>query len=128
MRVAFVHDWLDTWGGSEQVLAEMLAMFPQADLFTLVDFLPEPQRGPVAGRRIVTSFVQKLPWARKRFRNYLLLLPFAVEQFDLVAASAELLGQPFGQRRFPGARQSRKPQNKSFVRAHSSYFLLAAVP
>src|SRR5207237_3667617 len=83
MKVAFVHDWLDTWGGSEQVLAEMLAMFPQADLFTLVDFLPEPQRGPVAGRRIVTSFVQKLPWARKRFRNYLLLLPFAVEQFDL---------------------------------------------
>ncbi|MBK5264613.1 MAG: glycosyltransferase family 4 protein, partial [Alphaproteobacteria bacterium] len=39
MRIAIVHDWLDTWGGSEKVLAELLALFPTADLFALVDFL-----------------------------------------------------------------------------------------
>ena len=39
MRVALVHDWLDTWGGGEAVLAELLRVFPGADVYTLVDFL-----------------------------------------------------------------------------------------
>ena len=32
---------------------------------------------------MTTSFIQKLPFARKHFRNYLQLMPLAVEQFDL---------------------------------------------
>ena len=39
MRVALVHEWLDTWGGGEAVLAELLRVFPGADVYTLVDFL-----------------------------------------------------------------------------------------
>jgi len=83
MRVAAIHEWLETYAGSEQVLAEILALFPQADVFTLVDFLPENQRGFLDGHRVMTSFIQNLPFARKRFRWYLPLMPFAIEQFDL---------------------------------------------
>jgi len=85
MRTAIVHEWLDTLGGSEKVLFEMLAMWPDADVFVLVDWMNERHRGPLRGRRITTSFIQRLPFARKRFRNYLPLFPQAAEAFDLRA-------------------------------------------
>jgi glycosyltransferase involved in cell wall biosynthesis len=80
-RVAVVHEWLTTYAGSERVLEQMLAVFPDADLFVLVDFLPEGQHPPV--KSIRTSFIQKLPFARRHYRAYLPLMPLAVEQFDL---------------------------------------------
>jgi glycosyltransferase involved in cell wall biosynthesis len=85
IRVAAVHEWLDTYAGSERVLQEILALYPQADVFALVDFLPSNQRGFLDGRRITTSSIQRLPFARRHFRWYLPLMPFAVEQFDLSA-------------------------------------------
>jgi glycosyltransferase involved in cell wall biosynthesis len=83
MKVAAVHEWLDTYAGSERVLEEILALYPQADVFVLVDFLPPAQREFLRGRKVTTSLIQKLPFARKRFRWYLPLMPFAIEQFDL---------------------------------------------
>ena len=85
MKVAIVHEWLSTYAGSERVVEQMLAVYPQADLFAVVDFLPDGERAFLKGKRPVTSFVQRLPFARKRFRNYLPLMPLAVEQFDLSA-------------------------------------------
>ncbi len=82
-RVAVIHEWLDTYYGSERVAAEILACFPDADLFTLVDFMPAGQRDFLAGRTVRTSFLQRLPFARRRFRAYLPLMPLAIEQFDL---------------------------------------------
>lgn len=83
MRIALVHDWLDTWRGGENVLAELVALFPDADLFALVDFLPEAWRDRLAGKRARTSFLQHLPFARTRFRNYLPLMPRAIESLDV---------------------------------------------
>jgi glycosyltransferase involved in cell wall biosynthesis len=83
MRTAVVHEWLTTWAGSENVLAEILACFPAADLFCVVDFLPPAQRARLGERPIATSVVQGLPFARSRYRSYLPLMPLAVEQFDL---------------------------------------------
>jgi glycosyltransferase involved in cell wall biosynthesis len=83
MEIAFVHEWLDSYAGSEQVIEQMLRVFTKADLFTLVDHLPEDQRGFLQGCRVQTSFIQRLPFARKKFRGYLPLMPLAVEQFDL---------------------------------------------
>lgn len=83
MRVAFVHEWLDTWAGSEQVLAQMLRVFPEADLFAVVDFLPETLRAQLGRDTRGTTFIQRLPFARKHFRKYLPLMPLAVEQLDL---------------------------------------------
>jgi glycosyltransferase involved in cell wall biosynthesis len=83
MRVAIVHDWLDTWGGSERVLAEVLALYPNADLFALVDFLSPAARAHLNRDKIRTTFIQRLPFARRHFRKYLGLMPLAMEQLDL---------------------------------------------
>jgi glycosyltransferase involved in cell wall biosynthesis len=85
MRTAIVHDWLDTWGGAELALAELLALFPDADLFTLVDFMPHADRARLGPRTIHTSFIQRLPFARTAFRRYLPLFPRAIESIDVSA-------------------------------------------
>ncbi len=82
-KLAVVHEWLDSFAGSEKVVEQILCSFPQADLYALVDFLAAKDRGMLAGREVRTSFIQKLPLARRHFRNYLPLMPLAVEQFDL---------------------------------------------
>jgi glycosyltransferase involved in cell wall biosynthesis len=61
----------------------MLALYPTVDLFSVVDFMPERDRGFLAGHRIRTTFVQHLPQAAKRYRSYLPIMPWAVERLDL---------------------------------------------
>jgi len=85
MRIAIVHDWLDTWGGAENVLAVLLDLYPDADLYAIVDFLSAEDRARLGGRKVRTSFIQRLPFARHQFRKYLPLMPRAVERFDLSA-------------------------------------------
>jgi len=83
MKTAIVHEWLAEYAGSERVIEQMLMLFPRADLFAVVDFLPPQERHFLHGRTPKTTFIQKLPWARTRFRNYLPLMPLAIEQLDL---------------------------------------------
>ena len=83
MRVAIIHDWLVTYAGAERVLEEMIACYPSADIFSLVDFIPAAKRNFIRDKNVTTSFIQKLPMAEKKYRNYLLLMPLAIEQFDL---------------------------------------------
>lgn len=83
MKVAVVHDWLPFWGGAESVLEQILECYPEADLYVLCDFLGEEQRARLKCRSIRTSFIQRLPFARKRFWYYLPWMPCAIEQFDL---------------------------------------------
>ena len=83
LRVALVHEWLEGYAGSERVLEQLLDMYPEADLCATVDFVPEGQRGFLRGKVPRTTFIQKLPFARKRFRAYIGLMPLAIEQHDL---------------------------------------------
>ncbi len=83
MKIAVIHEWLNDWAGSEQVLAAILEVLPGADLYAVVDFLAPADRLRLAGRAVRTSFIQRLPWARRRLELYLPLMPLAVEQFDL---------------------------------------------
>ena len=85
MKLAIVCDWLATIGGAEKVLEQMLECFPDADLFSLVDFLPTKNRGIIKNKKVTTSYIQKLPFARTKFRNYLLFMPLAIEQLDFSA-------------------------------------------
>lgn len=84
-RVAVVHEWLVTYAGSEKVLEAMLQVFPDADVFCALDFLPEQFRGRLKNTKIRTSFVQQIPFARHIHRYLLALMPLAVEQHDLSA-------------------------------------------
>ena len=83
MRVAIVHDWLLVYAGAERVLEQMLLCHPQADIFSLVDFLPANSREFILNKKVTKSFIQKLPFASTIYRSYLPLMPIAVEQFDL---------------------------------------------
>lgn len=80
-----MHDWLVTFAGAEQVLAQILSLYPAADIFSVVDFLPQRDRQFLAGHRITTSLVQRLPAACTHYRSYLPLMPWAVERLDLSA-------------------------------------------
>src|SRR5476651_2299805 len=80
-RVAIVHDWLVAFAGAEKVLEQIVICFPDADLFSVVDFMEE--RKWMRGKKVTTSFIQKLPQAKKRYRSYLPLMPLAIEQLDV---------------------------------------------
>ncbi|WP_304001004.1 glycosyltransferase family 4 protein [Methyloversatilis discipulorum] len=83
MRVAIIHDWLTVYAGGEKVLEQMLHVWPDADLYSVVDFLRDDQRGFIRGKRACTTFIQRLPKAKDKYRSYLPLMPLAIEQHDL---------------------------------------------
>ena len=82
-RVAIIHDWLYTYAGGERVLEQMLRCFPKADLFSLIDCVPDADRGFLEGRTVRTSFMQRLPFVRQLYQKYLPLMPAAIESLDL---------------------------------------------
>jgi glycosyltransferase involved in cell wall biosynthesis len=82
-RVAIVHEWLETFAGSESVLEQLLLCFPDADIFAVVDFMKPEDRLFLNGRTVKTTFIQRLPGAKRMFRNYLGLMPLAIEQLDM---------------------------------------------
>lgn len=83
MRVAIVHDWLTVNGGAEKVLERIVNLYPDADIYSVVDFLPKDERGYLKGRKVRTTFIQRLPFAKRLYRTYLPFMPLAIEQFDL---------------------------------------------
>jgi glycosyltransferase involved in cell wall biosynthesis len=83
MKTAVVHDWLVTYAGAERALEQILALYPEAELYSLIDFLPQGSRGFILDKKVRTSFIQSLPFAKKKYRSYLPLMPLAIEQFDL---------------------------------------------
>ncbi len=82
-KIAIVTDWLVTVGGAEKVLEQLLQCYPEADVYSLVDFLSNADRGIIHNKKVTTSFIQKLPFAKTKYRAYLPLMTLAVEQFDL---------------------------------------------
>jgi glycosyltransferase involved in cell wall biosynthesis len=82
MRVAITTDWLNSFGGAERVLMELHAMFPDAPIYTAVhdpSGLPESMRGLT----VHASFLQRIPFARRKHQPFLPLMPLAFEQFDM---------------------------------------------
>ena len=84
-RIAVVHEWLLDFAGSERVLREILDLYPQADLFALVDLPNEELQAAIPKRAKGTSFLQSLPRPQRWLRYYLPLMPLAIEQLDVSA-------------------------------------------
>lgn len=82
MRVAIVHDWLTGMRGGEKVLEVLCELFPDADLYTLIHLKGSVSK-TIEKMKIKTSFLQWLPFIERRYRYYLPLFPFAIEQFNL---------------------------------------------
>lgn len=82
LKVAIVHYWFVGRAGGERVVEALAEVFPQADLFSLV--ADTSTLAPVLqNRNLKTSFLQRIPGARKYHRHFLPLHPLALEQFDL---------------------------------------------
>jgi glycosyltransferase involved in cell wall biosynthesis len=81
-RVAIIHYWLVTMRGGERVLERLLSLFPQADIFTHV-YNPAAVSQIISSRRVRTTFIDRLPGARRHYQKYLPLMPMALEELDL---------------------------------------------
>ena len=82
MRVAIVHYWLVGMRGGEKVVEALCGLYPQADIFTHV-YAPDAVSDVINAHRVTTSFVNRLPPARRNYQRYLPLMPMALEQLDL---------------------------------------------
>lgn len=81
--MAIIAEWLVTYAGAERVYSEMLKVFPKAELFAVIDFFNEEDRKLISNKHATTTFIQNLPKAKTHYRNYLPLMPLAVEQLDV---------------------------------------------
>lgn len=81
LKVAIVCDWLTTAGGAEKVILALHHLFPQAPIYTSI-YNPSKVRG-FEKATVYTSYLQKFPFAQKKYPFYLSFMPQAFEQFDL---------------------------------------------
>jgi glycosyltransferase involved in cell wall biosynthesis len=82
MKVAIIHYWLVNMRGGEKVIEALLDIYPEADIYTHVidaENISDKINKRVAG----STFIQKLPKAKKYYQSYLPLMPYALEQLDL---------------------------------------------
>ena len=98
LRIAIVHDFLYTYAGAERVLEQLVALFPACDLFSIFDFLPADRRGFIQHKPVRSTFIQRMPLARRKHRAYLPLMPIAIEQlevspYDIVISSSYLVAK-----------------------------------
>lgn len=84
MKVAIVHDWLTNYGGAERVVEQLLKIYPDADIYTLV-YDKKKMEKVFPPEKVHTSFVQKIPFSRKLYTKFLSLMPKAFESFDLTS-------------------------------------------
>ncbi|EMO5814578.1 TPA: glycosyltransferase family 4 protein [Raoultella planticola] len=83
ISIGIIADWLVTYAGSEKVIKELIELFPDSDLYSVVDFLSDANRSLFLGKRASTTFIQKLPFSHKKYQKYLPLMPLAIEQLDV---------------------------------------------
>ncbi|MCL2380177.1 MAG: glycosyltransferase [Treponema sp.] len=91
MKVAIVHYWLVNMRGGEKVLQALLELFPEADIYTHV-YDPKVMPESINARKVYTSYIQKLPLAKKLYQKYMPLMPnalcgFNLQDYDLVISS-----------------------------------------
>ena len=82
MKVAIVHYWFVSMRGGEAFISALLDLFPDADIYTHV-YDRHAVSDKIAGRKIATTFIQNLPFAKHLYQSYLPLMPLALEQIDL---------------------------------------------
>lgn len=91
MRVALVHDFLMQDGGAERVLSVFSEIWPEAPIFTII--ADKKWQRIFENRKIYTSFLQKMPFGKRFYQAYLLLIPLAIrslklDDFDVVVSSS----------------------------------------
>ena len=70
--------------GGEKVLENLCKVYPEADIFTHV-LNREKISTTIKSHTIHTTFIHKLPFAKKIYRYYLPLMPLALKKINLEA-------------------------------------------
>jgi glycosyltransferase involved in cell wall biosynthesis len=84
VKKALIHDWFSVYAGAEKCVESFTNIWDDFEVYSLIDFLNDKDRKIILkGKKANTSFVQNLPKAKDKYRNYLPLFPLAIEQFDL---------------------------------------------
>ena len=96
LKIAIFYDWLNQWGGAERVLLDILKIFPNASVFTLVHDPKKTTWLPLK-TKVITSFIQKLPFSQKNPIFYTPLYSLALEkfnfsQYDIVISTTSVSG------------------------------------
>ncbi|QDT06017.1 GDP-mannose-dependent alpha-(1-6)-phosphatidylinositol monomannoside mannosyltransferase [Rubripirellula lacrimiformis] len=81
MKFALAHHWLTSYRGGERVLEQMASLFP-GDIYTLVQD-PRVDVPGIAGRKIRTSALQRIPKAAALYRHLLPLHPWAISNLKV---------------------------------------------
>lgn len=81
--IGIIADWLVTYAGAERVVKDFIDVYPESELYSVVDFLNHDAKKLFHNKSVKTTFIQKLPSAKKRYQKYLPLMPLAVEQLDV---------------------------------------------
>lgn len=80
--LALVHDYLLVRRGAERTFEAMTECFPEAPIYTLL-YDPEGSEERYVGRRVHTSFLQRLGHKQSDFRQLLPAFPVAVRSLPL---------------------------------------------
>ena len=84
MKKALIHDWYTVYGGVERCVESMTNIWDDFDHFSLIDDLSDENREIILkGKPTKNSFIQKLPFGKKKYRTYFPFFPLAIEQLDL---------------------------------------------
>ncbi|MBL8103221.1 MAG: glycosyltransferase [Anaerolineales bacterium] len=83
MKLAIVHEWLNVYGGSERLLAEILGMYPHAQLHALIHNKKNLIGTPLEERNVKTSFLQNIPRVEHLYRGLLPIMPIAIENMHI---------------------------------------------
>ncbi|PWU20418.1 MAG: glycosyltransferase family 4 protein [Bdellovibrio sp.] len=81
-RVALLHDWLTGQRGGERVLESFCELYPPAPLYTLIH-VPHSVSPLIESRKIVTSFLNRIPGIGTNYRKFLPLMPRAAESLRI---------------------------------------------
>ncbi|SFK08210.1 Glycosyltransferase involved in cell wall bisynthesis [Desulfomicrobium apsheronum] len=83
MKIAIIHDWLIYIAGAENVLAQILKIFPNSDLFSVINHLSKEDKKVLYDKNTKNTFIQNFPFSKKLYQKYLPFMPFAIEQLDV---------------------------------------------
>ncbi|HDZ9755208.1 TPA: glycosyltransferase family 4 protein [Klebsiella quasipneumoniae subsp. quasipneumoniae] len=82
-NIGIVADWLVAYAGAERVIKEFIDLYPDSDLYSVVDFLSDDSRVHLHGKRAKTTFIQHMPFSKNKYQKYLPFMPLAIEQLDV---------------------------------------------
>ncbi|MBK0002093.1 glycosyltransferase family 4 protein [Erwinia sp. S38] len=82
-NIGIVVDWLVTYAGAERVVKDFVDVYPNSELYSVVEFLNDDAKKLFHNKKVNTTFIQKFPSAKKKYQKYLPFMTMAVEQLDV---------------------------------------------